>query len=85
MSWRILLPENPSTGYRWEPDVAPMATDFLPTAPGRIGGGGLREFIWDDTVESVALTHRRSWEPAELTLERLFLCRKTGPTPEEKP
>jgi inhibitor of cysteine peptidase len=43
----LRLPENPTTGYRWEPpaDVEVVSDEFRPAGGTGIGAGGERVFI----------------------------------------
>lgn len=74
---RVRLPENPTTGYRWEVDPADQgvvectgAELHLPPSPAT-GAGGVREFhlaVRGPGVAEVRFTRRRPWgkeEPAQ--------------------
>jgi inhibitor of cysteine peptidase len=81
--FEVALPENPTTGYRWQlhTPVGPVLEveddSFVGSAPGLIGAGGLRS--WRFRALKAGLAHltidnRRSWEPApigtfEVTIE----------------
>ena len=68
---RIELPENPTTGFRWQVETVDAAvlrlaaTDFQPSASAAIGGGGLGVFHFDVIGSGSAdlrLELKRSWE-----------------------
>lgn len=74
----IRLPENPTTGYRWEFDVADergvalQDSDYSAASRPGIGGGGLRTFRLrarrPGTVR-VELRLRRAWELEEAAID----------------
>ena len=74
----IRLPENPTTGYRWELDVdddrgvALQDSDYSAASRPGIGGGGMRTFRLKarrpGTVR-VELRLRRKWEPEEVAVD----------------
>ncbi|MBI5896866.1 MAG: protease inhibitor I42 family protein [Desulfobacterales bacterium] len=68
----IQLPENPTTGYQWQieafdPRVLTAAgSDVAASSGGRLGGGGLRTFVFTALAPgrtTVRLRYRRPWEP----------------------
>ncbi|MBR6409287.1 MAG: protease inhibitor I42 family protein [Alphaproteobacteria bacterium] len=73
----IKLPENPSTGYRWEIQtnpqsqmvVANVSDQYAPSKSNLIGAGGERTFRYQATnngqVELYGF-HKRSWESGDL-------------------
>lgn len=71
----VTLPENPTTGYRWElsgqaaPVLALAKDDYLGAGQGKkpamLGSGGTREFTFKAAAPGaakLALILRRSWE-----------------------
>jgi len=70
----INLPENPTTGYRWQLDsldsrLIDVAGDsYIPSQGAKIGGGGTRTFtlhaLSSGTVR-ISLKLKREWEPAD--------------------
>ena len=66
----ITLPENPTTGFRWEIQVtsAPACADrgsSFDAPSGGLGKGGARRFLFEAAevgVCEIALVYRRSWE-----------------------
>ncbi len=74
----VSLPENPTTGFRWtvtEPAsrVLRLQSDnFLPAAPDRVGGGGLRtlRYVAVASGEAALVLHlARPWEATAPRLE----------------
>jgi inhibitor of cysteine peptidase len=75
----IRLAENPTTGYRWEVDMADdrvialQGSDYAEANGAGIGGGGTRTFTFKaqapGTVQ-VALRLRREWEPEDSAIDR---------------
>jgi inhibitor of cysteine peptidase len=66
----VVLPQNASTGYRWEidPSVGLAVVDdrLEPPASGRPGAGGQRVFVLRvDEPGVVQARLRRPWEPAD--------------------
>ncbi|MBO3458242.1 protease inhibitor I42 family protein [Aetokthonos hydrillicola Thurmond2011] len=68
----IHLPENPTTGYRWELSkvdhhlVEFECSKYSKTSEVRIGGGGMRTFHLRAKslgTGQIVLKRRRSWEP----------------------
>jgi len=64
----VRLPENPSTGYRWEPasGVSEVVDAYYAqsSGPAVAGAGGTRVFrVRIEDVEEVLFVLRRSWEP----------------------
>src|SRR5262245_6188634 len=74
----VRLPENATTGYRWQIDridgPLELAGDsYELSAPGVIGGGGVHEFRFRATATGtarLALKHWRSWEGEGSVTER---------------
>jgi len=68
----IRLPENPTTGFRWQTDrteasgvLDPMADFFAPSPVGAIGAGGTRVLRWTATSQGhaeIRLELMRTWE-----------------------
>lgn len=75
----IRLPENPTTGYRWEISgvdnqlVELQGSDYS-VAPGcGTGGGGTRTFHFrakSTGTAQIQLRRRRSWEPETKAIEQ---------------
>jgi inhibitor of cysteine peptidase len=67
-SFRIELPENPTTGYRWQlpsPQTLRILEDSFATSTAAPGSGGVRHWtLAADTPAVIALRLelRRSWE-----------------------
>ena len=68
----VSLPENPTTGFRWNMTVTPglnvVNDTYIPTpvSPGIVGSGGTR--TWEITAsakgnQSMSAVYARSWEP----------------------
>jgi inhibitor of cysteine peptidase len=73
--FEVTLPENPTTGYRWQlhSPVSPILEveddSFAGAAPGRVGAGGLRSWRFRTLKVGLArlvIDNRRSWEPAPI-------------------
>ena len=67
----ITLPENPTTGFRWEirtpgtPMCADRGSSFDAPSGGGLGTGGARRFLFEAVQIGVCqfvLVYRRSWE-----------------------
>ena len=82
----LRLPENPTTGYRWQVDRASehlvsIADAYQPDVPARIGSGGVREFqIRAEASGTVhlELTHRQAWEGEASVTERFTVTIEIG-------
>ena len=70
---KLELPENPTTGFRWQPGgiddsiLQPRTDDFVPAVGAAIGGGGRRLFRWAALrpgITDVRLELKRPWEAA---------------------
>jgi inhibitor of cysteine peptidase len=71
-AFQVHLPENPTTGYLWtilessSPNIELERKEFLPAeAPGIVGAGGMRIFVFNTTKRGQAVLHlglKRSWE-----------------------
>ena len=70
---KLELPENPTTGFRWQPagsddSILQLRTDdFVPGGGAAIGGGGRRLFLWATLragITEVRLELKRPWEAA---------------------
>jgi inhibitor of cysteine peptidase len=68
----VRLPENPSTGYRWNADqvndplLSLAGSEFTQTAATGVGGAGTRTIrlvARAAGVAHLALKNKRSWEP----------------------
>lgn len=75
----ILLPENPSTGYVWGPDMADseqiqlLNSEYVPgddLAPGRAGGHEFRFAIRQTGTSLLRLKRWRPWEGDKSVVER---------------
>ncbi len=71
--FEVALPENPTTGYRWQlhsplgPALDVENNSFVGSSSGLIGAGGLRRWRFRALKAGVAVVtidNRRSWEPA---------------------
>jgi inhibitor of cysteine peptidase len=71
-SFEIQLPENPTTGYRWqlrssgEPILEVQDDSFQPTTD-RPGAGGMRRWRFragQEGATNLQIEYRRSWEKA---------------------
>jgi len=65
----VRLPENPTTGYRWEAEasaaVEALEPRFHAPTAGPLGAGGEREFAFVVSAPGeVCFRHRRAWEAA---------------------
>jgi inhibitor of cysteine peptidase len=74
----IRLPENPTTGYRWELDaaddrvIALQDSDYSAASSAGIGGGGTRTFgleVHRPGTVHVQLRLRREWEPEQAAVD----------------
>jgi predicted secreted protein len=74
----IRLPENPTTGYRWQVEakgphaLEPLSSSFLPYGDPAVGRGGIRTFVFKvracgDAPLQFAL--QRSWEPKQNAID----------------
>ena len=70
-SLEILLTENPSTGHSWSVDeallirVTLVSTQYTPAAPGLIGAGGSRSFVFKTKAvgtQSISIVYSRPFE-----------------------
>src|SRR5215212_5363774 len=68
----VSLDENPTTGYRWavessgEPVLAPIGSNYEPSAGGGMGGGGQHAFRFRAVAAGQArlrLVLRQEWQP----------------------
>jgi inhibitor of cysteine peptidase len=68
---RIDLPENPTTGYQWSLSdlksevLALKSDDYAPAHPSSMGGGGIRQFLFEATSpgkSKLCLKNMRAWE-----------------------
>jgi inhibitor of cysteine peptidase len=68
---RIDLPENPTTGYRWNLGDFKSTTlklrsdEYIPNQPSGIGGGGIRQFLFEARSpgkSKICLKNIRAWE-----------------------
>jgi inhibitor of cysteine peptidase len=72
------LPENPTTGYRWQleraADALELTSDtYHPAPPIQFGSGGMREFRFRKTAPGTArleLKHWQAWEGDRSITER---------------
>jgi inhibitor of cysteine peptidase len=72
------LEENPSTGYRWTfeatgESVKELASTYIPSPTGVIGGGGHRIFRFLATrpgTTSIRAALRRTWEQPDRTIKQ---------------
>ena len=74
----IRLPENPTTGFRWQvdqidADIHLMDASFEPSKESEIGSGGIREFrflLHGSKGGVVTLKHWRDWEGEASIIKR---------------
>jgi inhibitor of cysteine peptidase len=73
--FQVTLPENPTTGYRWElhapagPVLEVVDDSFARPTTGLIGAGGLHSWRFKALREGLAvltIDNRRSWEPSPI-------------------
>jgi inhibitor of cysteine peptidase len=79
----VVLPQNPSTGYRWE--LTPSAGHVLvqdevrPPSSDHPGAAGLRVFVLRLDEPGVVRAHlRRPWEPPEAAAQSYTVWVRTG-------
>lgn len=69
--FRVVLEENPTTGYRWNlPELDPQclsleSNEYTPAGGAGIGGGGVRQFefaVKSPCKITLRLLNKRSWE-----------------------
>lgn len=69
----IRLDENPTTGFQWQIDafdtqvLSESGSQYEPSRTDRLGGGGLRTFVFtarEPGRTTVRLSYRRPWETA---------------------
>jgi inhibitor of cysteine peptidase len=84
----IQLPENPTTGYRWEVDrldeqfMGLEASTFSGPQGPAVGAGGTREIRLRPKGAgrgSVHLKNARIWEPADAAIDRFDLTVEVTP------
>jgi len=70
-SVKIELPENPTTGFRWQVAsvdagvLRPQSDDFVASSAAAVGGGGLRTLHWaaaSTGTTEIRLHLKRAWE-----------------------
>jgi inhibitor of cysteine peptidase len=75
---RIELPENPTTGYQWKvcdlngEALALKSDDYVPGHPSAIGGGGIRQFVFEvmsPGETKLCLKNMRAWEGEEAAVK----------------
>lgn len=75
---RIDLPENPTTGYRWSLSdfkseaLALKSDDYAPNHPSSMGGGGIRQFLFEARSpgkSKLCLKNMRAWEGEEAAVK----------------
>jgi|SRR5215213_5505064 len=76
----IELPENPTTGYVWTPDVKEgtgtaylSGSKYTPANESGIGGGGVRTFtvnVQSSGSATIEMKLRRQWEPESAAIDR---------------
>jgi inhibitor of cysteine peptidase len=75
---RIHLPENPTTGYQWSlrdfenKTLALKSDDYDPDHASSVGGGGIRQFLFEATSpgkSKICLKKMRVWEGEEAAVE----------------
>jgi inhibitor of cysteine peptidase len=84
----VELPENPTTGYRWElagPGALAdrVSSDFDPPPPGLAGAAGVRRFTVHPPAAGsyqVELVLRRPWEQDAPPRERWAVTVVVGPS-----
>jgi len=73
----LRLPENPSTGYRWEVEVGSVVevvSDSFALEGDGIGAGGEREFVFcirQPGSDIIKMMLRRSWESETAAIDRI--------------
>jgi predicted secreted protein len=95
----IDLDENPSTGYVWEivniPSRLTVTSTWIPSEPHRrppklpvrVGGGGIRRFVFEGPpgAYAVRLAHRRPWAFGDNALEERTIEFTLDDTPQAAP
>ena len=79
---KVRLAETPTTGYTWVAQSAGevlrlLATDFAPAAPGAVGGGGLRSFLFavaQPGQTTLRLKRLREWEGEASTVDEFAVA-----------
>lgn len=75
----IRLPENPTTGYRWDPDavddriVSLTSREYAPPAGGGVGAGGAVSMVFEAQAPgegNIRLKRWRDWEGESSVRER---------------
>ncbi|MEY2490378.1 MAG: inhibitor of cysteine peptidase [Verrucomicrobiota bacterium] len=75
---RIDLPENPTTGYQWSLSdlksgvLALKSDDYAPNHPSSMGGGGIRQFLFEAASpgeSKLCLKNMRAWEGEEAAVK----------------
>ena len=70
-TFEIVLPENPTTGFRWElkeagqPACLPLGDSYEKPAAGALGRPGIRRWRFEAAQAGsgrIALVYRRAWE-----------------------
>jgi len=74
----LRLPENPTTGYRWEVEsfdhgiLGPPVSDFSTPVESPVGAGGIRTFTFEarsSGVTPLRLILKRSWESKQQAVD----------------
>nr|WP_277349605.1 protease inhibitor I42 family protein [Planosporangium thailandense] len=79
----VVLPQNASTGYRWELELADGLTvvedRHLPPSPERPGAAGCRLFVLRVHEPGILRARlRRPWEPVEAVAQSYTVCVRTA-------
>lgn len=83
----LRLPENPTTGYRWEVEffddsiLGAPASDFYTSGEPAVGAGGIRTFAFE--ARSPGKTHlrlilKRSWESKQQAADYFAITVQVG-------
>jgi len=84
---RIDLPENPTTGYRWSLSdfksevLALKSDDYAPGHSSSVGGGGIRQFLFEATSpgkSKLCLKNTRAWEGEEAAVKTFTVTVNVG-------
>lgn len=73
----VQLPENPTTGYRWElkeidKAIEPPEIQYKPDEGAQMGGGGTKTFefkLKSKGTTTIKIINKRSWEPENSAIQ----------------